>query len=132
MSNDILLDIDNLHATIAGKEILNGVSLTIRKGEVHAIMGPNGSGKSTLANVIMGNPNYTITAGEVRFKGQVINDMAPDERARAGLFLAFQYPVPVPGVTVVNMLRQAVNGVRGTEVPVREFRETLFEKMDLL
>jgi Fe-S cluster assembly ATP-binding protein len=132
MSNDILLDIDNLHASIGDKPILKGVSLTIRQGEVHAIMGPNGSGKSTLANVLMGSPNYVITGGEVRFRGEVINGLAPDVRARKGLFLAFQYPVAVPGVTVVNMLRQAVNGVRGTEVPIREFRESLFEKMDLL
>ncbi len=127
-----LLEIRDLRAGIAGNEILKGVSLTIRAGEIHAIMGPNGSGKSTLANVLMGNPNYEVTGGDIFLKGQRINDLSPDERARLGLFLAFQYPVPVPGVTLVNFLRQALNAVRGQEVPVREFRELLFEKMDLL
>ncbi|MCS7296148.1 MAG: Fe-S cluster assembly ATPase SufC, partial [Dehalococcoidia bacterium] len=127
-----LLEIRDLHAGIAGNEILKGVSLTIRAGEIHAIMGPNGSGKSTLANVLMGNPNYEVTSGDIILKGQRINDLSPDERARLGLFLAFQYPVPVPGVTLVNFLRQALNAVRGQEVPVREFRELLFQKMDLL
>jgi len=132
MSNTPLLEITNLHANIGAKEILKGVSLTINKGEVHAIMGPNGSGKSTLANVLMGNPNYTMTSGEVLFKGQRLQGMKVDERARMGLFLAFQYPVAVPGVTMVNFLRQAVNAIRGTEVPIREFRELLFKKMDVL
>ncbi|HET7738630.1 MAG TPA: Fe-S cluster assembly ATPase SufC [Tepidiformaceae bacterium] len=132
MSNEILLEIDNLHANIGDKPILKGLSLTIRKGEIHAIMGPNGSGKSTLANTLMGNPNYVITSGEVRFKGQPLNAMTPDQRARLGLFLAFQYPVAIPGVTMVNFLRQAVNAVRGEDVPIREFRELLFGKMDVL
>ena len=132
MTNDALLEIEALRATIAGKEILKGLNLTIGAGEVHAIMGPNGSGKSTLANALMGNPRYTVTGGEVRFLGQSLAKMPPDERARLGLFLAFQYPVAVPGVTVVNFLRQAVNAVRGEDVPIREFREELFEKMDLL
>jgi Fe-S cluster assembly ATP-binding protein len=129
---ETLLEIKDLRANIAGKEILTGLSLRINAGEVHAIMGPNGSGKSTLANVLMGNPAYEITGGEILFKGQRLNDMAPDERARAGLFLAFQYPVAIPGVTMVNFLRQALNARRGAEVPIREFRETLFSKMDLL
>ncbi len=127
-----LLEIRDLHAGVEGKEILRGISLVINPGEIHAIMGPNGSGKSTLANVLMGNPSYQVTAGDIFLAGQRINDLSPDERARLGLFLAFQYPVPVPGVTLVNFLRQAVNAVRGQEVPVREFRELLFEKMDLL
>jgi Fe-S cluster assembly ATP-binding protein len=132
MSTNPLLEIDNLQAKIGDTPILKGVTLTINEGEVHAIMGPNGSGKSTLANVLMGNPNYVVTGGDVRFRGESILGMSTDERARKGLFLAFQYPVPVPGVTMVNMLRQALNSVRGEEVPIREFRETLFEKMDLL
>ena len=95
-------------------------------------MGPNGSGKSTLANVLMGNPSYKVTGGDVIFKGESLLSLTPDERARMGLFLAFQYPVAVPGVTLVNFLRQAVNAKRGADVPIREFRESLFGKMDLL
>jgi len=129
---ETLLEIKDLRASIEGKEILKGLSLTINKGEIHAIMGPNGSGKSTLANVLMGNPSYEITGGEIIFKGQRLNDLAADERARLGLFLAFQYPVAIPGVTMVNFLRQALNAKRGEEVPIREFREQLFEKMKLL
>ncbi len=132
MSKNTLLEIRDLHASIAGKEILKGLSLSINEGETHAIMGPNGSGKSTLANVLMGNPNYEVASGEVLLKGQPILELAPDERARAGLFLAFQYPVAIPGVTLVNFLRQALNAKRGVDVPVREFRELLFKQMDVL
>lgn len=127
-----LLEIHDLHANIGEKEILKGLSLSIEKGEVHAIMGPNGSGKSTLANVLMGNPSYRVTGGEVLFKGESLLSLTPDVRARMGLFLAFQYPVAVPGVTLVNFMRQAVNARRGGDVPIREFRESLFKKMDLL
>jgi Fe-S cluster assembly ATP-binding protein len=127
-----LLEIKDLRARIGDKEILTGLSLTIQAGEIHAIMGPNGSGKSTLANVLMGNPNYIVTSGDIRFKGESLLEMAADERARKGLFLAFQYPVAIPGVTLVNFMRQAVNATRGLEVPIREFRESLFAKMDLL
>jgi len=127
-----LLEIRDLHANIGEKEILTGLTLSVDKGEIHAIMGPNGSGKSTLANVLMGNPHYKVTAGEILFKGQSLLELAPDERARMGLFLAFQYPVAIPGVTLVNFMRQAVNARRGQEVPIREFRESLFKKMDLL
>ncbi len=132
MTQSTLLEIRDLHASIGDKEILKGLSLAINAGEVHAIMGPNGSGKSTLANVLMGNPNYRVTRGEVRVKGQDVLAMKPDERARLGLFLAFQYPVAVPGVTMVNFLRQAVNAVRGSDLPIREFRELLFAKMKVL
>jgi Fe-S cluster assembly ATP-binding protein len=127
-----LLEIRDLRANIGEKEILTGLTLSVDKGEIHAIMGPNGSGKSTLANVLMGNPSYRVTGGDVLFRGQSLLEMKPDERARLGLFLAFQYPVAIPGVTLVNFMRQAVNARRGAEVPIREFRESLFKKMDML
>src|ERR1700726_2761150 len=107
-----LLEIKNLHVEIDGKEILKGLDLTVNAGEVHAIMGPNGSGKSTLAYVLAGKADYTPTAGEVRFDGKNIFDMAPDERAAAGLFLAFQYPLEIPGVATMTFLRTALNAQR--------------------
>ncbi len=132
MSKTPLLEIRDLHANIGDKEILKGLSLSINEGEVHAIMGPNGSGKSTLANVLMGSPAYRVTSGDVLLKGQPILGMRPDERARLGLFLAFQYPVAIPGVTLVNFLRQSLNARRGQDLPIREFRELLFKQMELL
>lgn len=110
-----MLEIKNLHASIAGKEILKGVNLSIQAGEVHAIMGPNGAGKSTLSNVLVGNPAYTVTEGEVLFNGENLLAMAPEVRARAGIFLSFQYPVEIPGVSMVNFLRTAVNEKRQYE-----------------
>jgi Fe-S cluster assembly ATP-binding protein len=132
MTKTPLLEIRDLRANIGDKEILKGLSLDINEGEVHAIMGPNGSGKSTLANVLMGNPAYRVTSGEVLLRGKPILGMPADERARLGLFLAFQYPVAIPGVTLVNFLRQALNAKRGTDLPIKEFRELLFKQMDLL
>ena len=132
------LAIRNLHASIDGAEILKGVDLELSKGEVHAIMGPNGSGKSTLAHVLMGHPAYEVTDGEVEFKGQNVLELEPDQRARLGLFLAFQYPAAIPGVTVANFLRMAVNAKRrsadGEENPIRipEFRKLLQENMEQL
>jgi len=132
------LEIRNLHAGIEGKEILNGVNLTVRQGEVHALMGPNGTGKSTLAYVLMGHPKYEVSQGEVIFGGQNILELDPDERSRMGLFLAFQYPVAIPGVSVANFLRTAVNSRRKAEnpddkgLPIPEFRSMLKEKMDML
>jgi Fe-S cluster assembly ATP-binding protein len=120
-----LLDIDDLHITVADKPIVRGLTLTIHPGEVHAIMGPNGSGKSTLANAIMGHPRYTITSGDVRLRGETILNDTPDARARRGLFLAFQYPTDVPGVSMINFLRQAMSAHRGQSIPVREFRQEL-------
>ncbi len=107
-----MLEIQNLHASVAGNEILKGVDLTVREGEVHAIMGPNGSGKSTLAHVLAGRPGYVVTAGTVRYKGRDLLAMKPEERAREGVFLAFQYPVEIPGVSNVYFLKNAVNAIR--------------------
>jgi Fe-S cluster assembly ATP-binding protein len=129
------LEIKNLHVTAAGKQILRGVDLAVGKGEIHALMGPNGSGKSTLANVIMGHPGLEITDGEILFDGQPINDADPDERARMGLFMAFQYPVAVPGVTVTKYLRTVINAhreARGEEaISLKDFRRTVEEAMAL-
>jgi Fe-S cluster assembly ATP-binding protein len=129
---DQLLQISGLTVAVEGKQILNGVDLTVNRGEVHAIMGPNGSGKSTLANALMGHPRYEITGGTMIFKGENIAGLSPDERARRGIFLAFQYPTSIPGVTMVNFLRQAMKAVRGEDVPVREFREKLLSTMKML
>jgi Fe-S cluster assembly ATP-binding protein len=132
------LVIKNLHAGINGQEILKGVDLTVNQGEVHALMGPNGTGKSTLAYILMGHPSYEVTDGEVLFKGQNVLDLPPDERSQMGIFLAFQYPVAIPGVTVANFLRTALNARRKAQnpedkgIPIPEFRRILKEKMDLL
>ena len=132
MDERVLVDIRDLHASVEGKPILKGVNLKIQRGEVHAIMGPNGSGKSTLSNVLMGHPKYTVTSGDIFFKGERINDMTPDERARKGVFLAFQYPVSIPGVPVSKFLRMSLAAVRGQEIPIVEFRKKLKEKMEQL
>ena len=129
---DELLKIEDLKVSVEGKQILNGVDLTVNRGEVHAIMGPNGSGKSTLANALMGHPRYQVTSGTVRFKGEDILTLTPDKRAQRGLFLAFQYPTSISGVTMVNFLRQAMKAVRGEDVPVREFRTKLLDTMKML
>ena len=132
------IEVKNLHVSIDGKEILKGLDLTVEQGRVHAIMGPNGTGKSTLAYTLMGHPSYEVTEGEVIFKGQNILELEPDERSRLGVFLAFQYPVAIPGVTVANFLRTAMNARRRVEnpkdkgVPIPEFRKLLKEKMAML
>lgn len=132
------LEIKNLHVSIDDKEILKGLSLSIKQGEIHAIMGPNGTGKSTLAYTLMGHPNYIVTSGEVLFDGQNVLELEPDERSRLGIFLAFQYPVAIPGVTVANFLRSAINSRRRAAnpddkgMPIPEFRKMLKEKMDML
>jgi len=131
MSETILL-IDNLHVNVEGKNILNGVSLEVPGGEVHALMGPNGSGKSTLANVLLGHPAYTVTAGKIFFKGIEVTGLDPDERSRLGMFLAFQYPVEVPGVSLLNFLRTAINAGREKEIPVRRFRDLVKNKCEML
>src|SRR4030066_202030 len=111
------LSIRNLHVSIGGKEILRGVDLTVKQGEVHALMGPNGTGKSTLAYALMGHPNYVVTEGEVWFKSQNILELEPDQRSHLGIFLAFQYPVAIPGVTMANFLRTAINAHRKSVDP---------------
>lgn len=110
--DNILLEVKNLHAGIDGKEILKGINLTIRQGEVHAIMGPNGSGKSTLSSVLAGNPSFTVTEGEAYLGGKSLLDLTPEDRSHEGLFLSFQYPVEIPGVSMVNFMRAAVNAKR--------------------
>lgn len=128
----ILLEIKDLHASIGGKEILKGVNLTINEGEVHAVMGPNGAGKSTLSAILTGNPNYTITEGEVFFRGKDLLAMDPEVRAREGVFLSFQYPVEIPGVSMVNFMRLAVNEKRQHEgkpaLSAKEFLGLMREK----
>jgi Fe-S cluster assembly ATP-binding protein len=130
------LEIKNLHVTVEGKEILKGVDLAVSEGEVHALMGPNGSGKSTLANAIMGHPSYEITEGKILFRGEDLTAMEADDRARAGLFMAFQYPSAIPGVSVTNFLRTAINAqrkARGEDpINLKDFRKTLEEQMDRL
>ena len=128
------LVINNLHVSIGDKAVVKGVSLTINQGEVHAIMGPNGTGKSTLAKAVAGHPDYTITEGDVLLDGRSLLEMEPDERARAGLFLAFQYPSEVPGVTIANFLRAALQARLGEsgELDATTYYKRLYEKMDLL
>ena len=127
-----MLEIKDLHVSIEDKEILKGVNLTINKGEVHALMGPNGSGKSTLSFVLMGHPKYKITKGEVLFEGKNILDLTPDERARLGMFLCFQYPTEIQGVSLFNFLKTAYNSMQEEKVSSMEFREILKDKMKLL
>jgi Fe-S cluster assembly ATP-binding protein len=128
----VTLEIQNLHVRTEEREILHGVDLKVARGETHALMGPNGSGKSTLANSLMGNPNYEVTEGRVLLDGEDITEADPDERARAGLFMAFQYPATVPGVSVANFLRMAVNAGRDEPIKVKEFGSKLKESMDML
>jgi len=127
-----MLEIKNLHVSVDNVEILKGVSLNINAGEVHAIMGPNGSGKSTLANVIMGNPVYEVTNGNIFFQGEDITDEPVDNRAKKGLFLAFQYPESIPGVTIVNMLKTALTNIQNTEFTTLELRLKVADAMEQL
>jgi Fe-S cluster assembly ATP-binding protein len=130
------LEISNLHVSAEDKEILKGLDLEVSRGEIHALMGPNGSGKSTLANAIMGHPSLEVTDGEIRFEGEEITSEAPEDRARAGLFMAFQYPVAVPGVTVAKYLRMVVNAHRETrgepEIKLKDFRKEAEAAMELV
>lgn len=134
--NEVLLDIKGLHASVEGKEILHGVDLQIRRGEVHAVMGPNGAGKSTLSAVLTGRPGYEVTAGSISFAGRDLLAMAPEERSWAGLFLSFQYPIEIPGVSMTNFLKAAVQARRKAaglpELSAAEFLGLLKQKMALL
>src|SRR6056297_1274969 len=127
-----LLKINNLASKVEKEEILKGIDLEMNKGEIHVLMGPNGAGKSTLANVLMGHPEHEITDGEVNFEGEKINDLAVDKRAKKGIFLSFQYPQEIPGVTVENFLRTAKSAVTGENQSIFEFKFLLEEKMELL
>jgi Fe-S cluster assembly ATP-binding protein len=131
-----MLEIRNLHATVNGREILRGINLTVKAGEVHALMGPNGSGKSTLANVLAGREAYTVTAGEVRYEGKDLLHMPPEERAREGIFLAFQYPIEIPGVNTAYFLKAGLNAIRKhrglEELDAMEFLALVKEKMKLV
>ena len=136
MENDILLKIEGLKASVEDKEILKGVDLTVRKGETHVVMGPNGAGKSTLSSVLAGKPQYTVTAGRITFMGKDLLKMSPEERSWAGIFLSFQYPVEIPGVTITNFMKTAVNSRRkalGEEpLPAAGFLKLMKEKMALV
>ena len=133
MNNDILLEIKNLHASVGEKEILKGVNLTLRRGEVHAVMGPNGAGKSTLGAVLAGRPDLTVTEGSVRYAGRDLLALSPEERSWAGLFLSFQYPVEIPGVSITNFMKAAISARRKAqglpELTPGEFLKLLKEKM---
>ena len=131
-SKNTILQIIDLHVSVEGKEILKGVNLTVNAGEIHALMGRNGSGKSTLSYVLMGHPRYEVTQGSVLYRGKDLLAMTADERARQGMYLAFQYPVAIPGVSVSNFLRATVKARRGVDVPVKEFRKELKENMSKL
>ena len=134
--NDILLDIRGLHASIGDKEILKGIDLTIRKGEVHAVMGPNGAGKSTLSAVLVGRPDCTVTEGSVTFLGRDLLAMSPEERSWAGIFLSFQYPIEIPGVSITNFMKAAVNARRKAQgledLKPAEFIKMMKEKMAMV
>ena len=132
MSKEVLLSIENLHSSVEGKPILKGINLEVNRGEVHAIMGPNGSGKSTLSNVLMGHPKYEVTKGRILLKGKDVKDLSVDERAREGLFLAFQYPLSIPGVPVSKFLRMSLQATHGKDIPIMEFQKKLKEQSELL
>ena len=132
MTTQPILEITNLHAGVEGKDILKGVDLTVQKGEVHALMGPNGSGKSTLSYTLMGHEKYEVAKGDILVRGESVLELPPDERARKGLFLAFQYPMTIPGVTVQNFLRAAYNGAKQKDLTPLEFNMILLQKMKQL
>ena len=132
MLENPLIVIDNLHASVEDTKILKGVDLTVNRGETHAIMGPNGSGKSTLANVLLGHPSYEITEGSITYKGEDITEWTPEKRGQAGMFLGFQYPEEIPGVSVVNFLRTALSNRTGTDYTVLELRLKVMEAMEEL
>ncbi len=127
-----MLEIKDLKVSVEGKEILKGINLKLETGKVNALMGPNGSGKSTLANTLMGHPNYEIVSGKIILNGEDITSLSPDERAKKGLFLSFQYPSEIDGVTITNFLRTALNNIKGEKIPIMDFKKLMKEKMELL
>ena len=132
VNHKIGLLIEDLYVSVEGKPIVNGVTLEVKPGEVHAVMGPNGSGKSTLAHTLMGHPKYRVEKGKILFQGEDISGWSTDERARRGLFLAFQYPTAIPGVTLGNFLRASLRAIRGADISIRDFRKQLKEEMTKL
>ena len=129
---NLVLEIKDLHVEVEGKEILKGLTLSLEEGKIHTLMGPNGSGKSTLANTLMGHPKYSITSGKIILNGEDITELEPDERARKGLFLSFQYPHEIPGITITNFLMSALENVKGEKPSMFEFKKLMDEKMELL
>lgn len=127
-----MLEIKNLHVEVEGQPILKGVDIVFEEGKITALMGPNGSGKSTLANTLMGHPKYVVTEGKIILNGEDITELDPDERAKKGLFLSFQYPAEIPGVTIANVMKTALNAIRSEPIPFPEFKALLQEKMDVL
>lgn len=132
MEKNTLFELKDLKVSVEGQEVLKGINLSISAGEVHAFMGPNGSGKTTLSYVLMGHPRYKVESGKILFEGEEIQGLGPDERARKGMFLGFQYPISIPGLSVANFLRSSIRSVRGDEIPKKEVRQRIKQELEKL